>query len=62
MHTCLFSSRGHDLRPWLRAEVSVLRAEIATVWRKSSDRYSESRGGAMPDDAQPRIEMHWIGG
>jgi len=62
MHTCLFSSRGHDLRPWLRADDSVLRAEIASVWRKRSDRYSESRAGAPPDDGRPRIEMHYIGG
>jgi len=62
MHTCLFSSRGHDLRPWLRADDSVLRAEIASVWRKRSDRYSESRAGAPPDDERPRIEMHYIGG
>ena len=62
LHTCLFSSHGHDLRPWLRTGGQALRAEIAAVWHDRADRYSELRGGAPPEGSRPRVEMHYIGG
>ena len=63
LHTCLFSSLGHDLRPWLSAASGAsLRASIATAWHARMDRYSELRNSAPPQAAPPRIEMHYIGG
>jgi hypothetical protein len=44
------------------ADNSALRAAIASVWRKRLDRCSELRGGALPDDERPQIEMQCIGG
>ena len=63
LFTCLFGSRGHDLRHLLRqghsdAEIS---AAIGHLWSQRADRYSELRSS----DAAPlrqRIEMHYIGG
>ncbi|MFN3302663.1 MAG: GTP 3',8-cyclase MoaA [Roseateles sp.] len=65
LYTCLFATRGHDLRALLRgAEVlddTQLAAAIAGVWQGRSDRYSQLRGtGQAP--AEPRVEMHYIGG
>ena len=66
LFTCLFASRGHDLRALLRGGRSDL--EIASVlgelWGERSDRYSELRGaqGTAPAGGERRIEMHYIGG
>jgi cyclic pyranopterin phosphate synthase len=62
LYTCLFGTRGHDLRALLRGGKSD--AEIATfidgVWSVRIDRYSEERGAATT--AAPRVEMSHIGG
>jgi GTP 3',8-cyclase len=62
LFTCLFATRGHDLRAPLRAGASD--AELATllggIWGRRSDRYSEIRGAATP--SRPRVEMSHIGG
>lgn len=66
LFTCLFATRGHDLRALLRGGRSDL--EIATVlgelWGRRSDRYSELRGaeGTAVGTGERRIEMHYIGG
>jgi GTP 3',8-cyclase len=66
LFTCLFASRGHDLRALLRAGRSDL--EIASVlrdiWGQRSDRHSELRSTQdIPTAAAGRrIEMHYIGG
>jgi cyclic pyranopterin phosphate synthase len=63
LFTCLFASRGHDLRGPLRAGLpdAGLRALIARLWQARGDRYSEVRHAAT---AQPggRVEMYRIGG
>jgi cyclic pyranopterin phosphate synthase len=63
---CLFASRGHDLRALLRGPASDddLAAAIAGLWGQRRDRYSELRGigEALPDPAERRVEMHYIGG
>jgi len=72
LYTCLFATRGTDLRGLLRGGASdeeIARA-IASTWRARSDRYSAER--AKPGAAQPgarrrgsrarRIEMSYIGG
>lgn len=67
LFTCLFATRGHDLRALLRggrsdAEIS---AALGALWQHRSDRYSELRSAGQVGDAdsgQRRVEMHYIGG
>jgi len=67
LYTCLFATRGHDLRALLRAGRTDLELSgaIAQLWRGRSDRYSETRT-AETNTAQPagarRVEMSYIGG
>jgi GTP 3',8-cyclase len=66
LYTCLFATRGHDLRALLREGRSDLEmsSAIAALWRVRADRYSETRtinttglqGGAK------KVEMSYIGG
>ncbi|MFT7723587.1 MAG: GTP 3',8-cyclase MoaA [Roseateles sp.] len=67
LYTCLFATRGHDLRALLRgprpADDATLARAIAGVWAGRADRYSQLRGqqpAALA--AEPRVEMHYIGG
>jgi cyclic pyranopterin phosphate synthase len=62
LYTCLFATRGHDLRGALRggAGDDELRALLAGTWAARDDRYSELRSGATRD--LPRVEMSYIGG
>jgi cyclic pyranopterin phosphate synthase len=66
LFTCLFATRGHDLRALLRSGRSDL--EISSVlgdlWGQRSDRYSELRTaqGSVAASDKRRIEMHYIGG
>ena len=62
LYTCLFASRGHDLRTPLRAGASdaELAAIIVAVWRVRGDRYSEVRAKVPP--REPKAEMSLLGG
>jgi GTP 3',8-cyclase len=62
LYTCLFATRGHDLRALLRSGASdeELDVAIARVWSRRSDRYSEIRSERTAD--LPRVEMSYIGG
>ena len=62
LFTCLFGTRGTDLRTPLRAGVDDdgLRRRLVDVWSLRTDRYSESRSAATAD--LPRVEMSRIGG
>lgn len=62
LYTCLFASRGVDLRGPLRAGASDadLVGLLQNVWRSRGDRYSELRGEAMT--ARDRVEMYRMGG
>lgn len=69
LFTCLFAGQGFDLRQLLRsaatAEDEQLAREIATVWQRRSDRYSQLRTpwAELPDRAAiPKPEMSYIGG
>lgn len=66
MFSCLFASKGHDLRTALRDESisdETLAGMWAGIWAKRSDNYSERRGqGGFPPDSDQRIEMSYIGG
>jgi cyclic pyranopterin phosphate synthase len=62
LYTCLFAQSGHDLKGLLRAGASddELRNEIAAVWQRRADRYSEIR---TAETAKARkVEMSYIGG
>jgi len=62
LFTCLFASRGTDLRELLRsgATDAQLQRFVANLWRARADRYSEIRlSETRPND---RVEMSYIGG
>jgi cyclic pyranopterin phosphate synthase len=62
LYTCLFASKGTDLREKLRSGKSdeELFEYISSVWEKRDDRYSEDRAN-LKDKREP-IEMSYIGG
>jgi GTP 3',8-cyclase len=63
LYTCLFASRGHDLRALLRSDLSDagLDEKLRGLWRMREDRYSELRSKATGADL-PKVEMSHIGG
>src|SRR5438128_6329778 len=62
LFTCLFAQSGHDLKGLLRAGASddEIRDEIAAVWQRRSDRYSEIRTAETVK--AKKVEMSYIGG
>jgi cyclic pyranopterin phosphate synthase len=62
LYTCLFATRGHDLRALLRGGASDadLAAAIRAIWGDRTDRYSELRSLETVD--LPKVEMSYIGG
>jgi GTP 3',8-cyclase len=74
LFTCLFATKGTDLRTILRdpdpaGDDESLRRALERVWHRRADRYSEERaeqrsGAATFKDgrAAEKIEMHYIGG
>jgi GTP 3',8-cyclase len=62
LFTCLFADSGHDLKALLRGGASdeQIRNEIAAVWQRREDRYSEIRTEATAK--QRKVEMSYIGG
>ena len=62
LYTCLFAIKGHDFRDLLRngASDEEISNEIARVWNKRADRYSEIR--SENTIALPKVEMSHIGG
>ncbi|MFN7086134.1 MAG: GTP 3',8-cyclase MoaA [Burkholderiales bacterium] len=62
LYTCLFASRGHDLRSLLRsgATDAALHDAVAAVWGQRSDRYSEIRSAHTAK--LEKVEMSYIGG
>ena len=62
LYTCLFASRGHDLRSLLREGASddEIAEGLTTIWTRRTDRYSESRTAATRP--LPKVEMSRIGG
>lgn len=71
LYTCLFATKGHDLRSLLRQRQpsgvtdEQLESVIAQIWQGRSDRYSELRA-TLPHDGSSqsghRVEMSYIGG
>jgi cyclic pyranopterin phosphate synthase len=66
LYTCLFATRGHDLRALLRdgrSDPEILSA-IAQLWSRRADRYSETRtiNTEGLSRGAKKIEMSYIGG
>jgi cyclic pyranopterin phosphate synthase len=62
LYTCLFATRGYDLRALLRQGASdrELSEAVRARWRRRSDRYSELRSAETAP--LPKVEMSYIGG
>jgi len=62
LYTCLFAIKGHDFRDLMRggATDEELSQEVARIWGKRGDRYSELR--SENTIALPKVEMSHIGG
>jgi cyclic pyranopterin phosphate synthase len=62
LYTCLFATRGHDLRSLVRGGASddELEAELRDIWEARDDRYSEIRSADTVE--LPKVEMSYIGG
>lgn len=63
MYTCLFASKGTDLRDPMRAGASDddLEQIIRQTWGKRIDRYSEIRSN-LKEPREKKVEMYTIGG
>ena len=63
IYTCLFSSKGTDLRAPLRdgAGDDELRSLVTSVWDVREDRYSEIRT-SLTEPVRDKVEMYHIGG
>jgi GTP 3',8-cyclase len=66
LYSCLFAGTGHDLRGPLRGDASdqALREQVAAIWTRRTDRYSELRTlqTVGKDKVTRRVEMSHIGG
>jgi cyclic pyranopterin phosphate synthase len=66
LYTCLFATRGHDLRALMREGRSDLEISnaVAQLWRARTDRYSETRtiNTAGIQRGGKKVEMSYIGG
>jgi GTP 3',8-cyclase len=62
LYTCLFASKGHDIRSPLRTDLTdeQLTGLLQDIWNGRKDRYSLERSAATT--ARPKIEMSHIGG
>ncbi len=60
MYTCLFASKGNDLKSILRmgASKEQIAEAVRSIWSKRDDAYSQTRG----ESVKPKIEMSFIGG
>lgn len=66
LYTCLFATKGHDLRMYLRngASDQEIADTIREIWGLREDRYSEERHEIMKKNSKrnSKIEMSYIGG
>ncbi|HFK1545408.1 GTP 3',8-cyclase MoaA [Bacillus albus] len=64
LYTCLFASKGNDLRELLRSgytdeEITNI---VRDIWNNREDRYSDERLNNTSEKRVPKIEMSLIGG
>ncbi|WP_163255290.1 GTP 3',8-cyclase MoaA [Bacillus tropicus] len=64
LYTCLFASKGNDLRELLRSEYNdeEITDIVSDIWNNREDRYSDERLSNSNKKAMPKIEMSHIGG
>ncbi|MCR8858713.1 GTP 3',8-cyclase MoaA [Bacillus pseudomycoides] len=64
LYTCLFASKGNDLRELLRSGYTdeEITDVIRDIWNNRSDCYSDERLSNTNKKALPKIEMSHIGG
>ena len=62
LYTCLFATKGFDLRALLRSRATdaEIADTLAGIWVARDDRYSEIRSSETVD--LPKVEMSYIGG
>jgi cyclic pyranopterin phosphate synthase len=62
LYTCLFATRGHDLRAPLRSGATddEVAETLRAIWSRRTDRYSELRTAQTSPKA--KVEMSYIGG
>ena len=60
LYTCLFASKGNDLKSLLRmgATKEQIADAVRSIWSKRDDAYSQNRGNQV----QEKVEMSFIGG
>ncbi|MFB6431067.1 GTP 3',8-cyclase MoaA [Bacillus cereus] len=64
LYTCLFASKGNDLRELLRSEHTDedITDVVRDIWSNREDRYSDERLNHTNKKTIPKIEMSHIGG
>ncbi|HGP3675217.1 TPA: GTP 3',8-cyclase MoaA [Bacillus pacificus] len=64
LYTCLFASKGNDLRELLRSEYNdeEITDIVSDIWNNREDRYSDERLSHTSKKRAPKIEMSHIGG
>lgn len=64
LYTCLFASKGNDLKELLRTGYTdeEITNVIRDIWNNRSDRYSDERLSDTNKKIMPKIEMSHIGG
>ncbi|MGA5662421.1 GTP 3',8-cyclase MoaA [Bacillus bombysepticus] len=64
LYTCLFASKGNDLRELLRSEHTDedIKDLVRDIWNNREDRYSDERLNHTNKKTMPKIEMSHIGG
>ncbi|WDL90536.1 GTP 3',8-cyclase MoaA [Bacillus sp. HNR-4] len=64
LYTCLFASKGNDLRELLRSDYTdeEITDVVRDIWNNREDRYSDERLSHTSKKRAPKIEMSHIGG
>ncbi|EPY7709580.1 GTP 3',8-cyclase MoaA [Bacillus pacificus] len=64
LYTCLFASKGNDLKELLRSEYTdeEITDVVRDIWNNREDRYSDERLSHTSKKRAPKIEMSHIGG
>ena len=60
LYTCLFASKGNDLKSLLRMDATKeqIADAVRSIWSERDDAYSQNRGNQV----QEKVEMSFIGG
>lgn len=64
LYTCLFASKGTDLKKQIRSGLSQdeFTQLVAKLWMGRKDQYSEDRGKGLAGTGDKKVEMSYIGG